>query len=318
MKILVLTNMYPNADKPYWGIFVKEQVDSYKKQYPESELDVLPLTDGSLVKRYILSSFKLLSKVLSNRPDVIHVHFGLTFLPLLLTLPFLKIADVKLVTTFHGSDILGANKLTRFVSKLAIMNSDAVIAVSEQIFNRISHRNKFYLPCGVAEQFIEFAEQSGSEETRNKLVVFPSSPSRPEKDFDKFQSIISQVESSIGKPVEYEVLENKSREQIAKLFTDARCLLMTSKHEGSPQVVKEAIYCDLPVISTDVGDVKKLIQQNSYCTVSDSEKSLSQAVAKLLSINFLKGADYCSESKQKLSNKTVTKQLQKIYSDLKR
>jgi glycosyltransferase involved in cell wall biosynthesis len=42
---------------------------------------------------------------------------------------------------------------------------------------------------------------------------------------------------------------------VPTLMNAADCLLLTSSLEGSPNVVKEALMCNLPVVATDVGDV---------------------------------------------------------------
>jgi glycosyltransferase involved in cell wall biosynthesis len=49
---------------------------------------------------------------------------------------------------------------------------------------------------------------------------------------------------------------------------------MTSFHEGSPQIIKEAMSCNRPIVSTDVGDVNKLIGQVNGCYIADSNPSV--------------------------------------------
>jgi glycosyltransferase involved in cell wall biosynthesis len=47
----------------------------------------------------------------------------------------------------------------------------------------------------------------------------------------------------------------------------ADVLLVTSFTEGSPTVVQEAMACNLPVVSVDVGDVRERLQGVAACEV---------------------------------------------------
>jgi glycosyltransferase involved in cell wall biosynthesis len=43
---------------------------------------------------------------------------------------------------------------------------------------------------------------------------------------------------------------------------------MTSIREGSPQIIKEAMACGCPIVTTDVGDVKKVISTIEGCYIT--------------------------------------------------
>ena len=57
---------------------------------------------------------------------------------------------------------------------------------------------------------------------------------------------------------------------MVQYYNAADLLLITSRSEGSPNVVKEAISCNCPVISTNVGDVKEIIKDIDSCYVVKS------------------------------------------------
>ena len=53
------------------------------------------------------------------------------------------------------------------------------------------------------------------------------------------------------------------------LYSAVDCLLITSIREGSPQVVKEAMACNCPIVSTNVGDVKEVIGDTRNCYITN-------------------------------------------------
>jgi len=44
-------------------------------------------------------------------------------------------------------------------------------------------------------------------------------------------------------------------------YSAADCLLHTSASEGSPNVIKEALACNLPIVATPAGDIEQLVEQ---------------------------------------------------------
>jgi glycosyltransferase involved in cell wall biosynthesis len=62
-------------------------------------------------------------------------------------------------------------------------------------------------------------------------------------------------------------LKGYGRDQVNALMYSCNALLMTSKTEGSPQVVKEAMACGCPIVSVDVGDVKERTENVAGCYI---------------------------------------------------
>jgi glycosyltransferase involved in cell wall biosynthesis len=62
-----------------------------------------------------------------------------------------------------------------------------------------------------------------------------------------------------------------TRTQVNLYLNAADCLLLYSSSEGSPQLIKEAMACNCPVVSTDVGDVKWVIGETNGCYITSFE-----------------------------------------------
>ncbi len=264
MKILFITNMYPSNNFPVDGIFIKDQIEALKHRF-NIDYKVLVINAVRFGKiEYIKSIFKIWKEIRSNKYDLIHVHYGLSALFILFYKP-----KVPVILTLHGTDI-NERKDNRFqvsLTKFILPKVSAVIVQNETMKNIVVDYNSKVkiLPCGIDFEFFNILKKVPKIP---KTVVFPSSISRKVKNFPLFLKVFNIIKEKFQGEVNFVSLENFSKDKVRLIFNEADCLLLTSYTEGSPQVVKEALACGLPVVSVDVGDVEEVLKNIPYCFCS--------------------------------------------------
>jgi len=134
---------------------------------------------------------------------------------------------------------------------------DATITKSQRTANQLGIELPV-IPNGVnIEQFTLTDKEDARElcgfEAGKKYVIWCSNPSRGEKRFDWAQKAVELLRDN--RVVLYPVFD-KPHDEVVKYMCAADVLLLTSVMEGSPNVIKEAMACNCPIVSTDVGDVR--------------------------------------------------------------
>lgn len=266
MNILFITNMYPTPVNPVGGIFVKEQVDDISKALRRT-FDVFLINakyKGNL--QYLLSIIRIPALLRKNRYDIIHIHYGFSGLFLLFFRP-----RARIFLTLHGADIMRQQKkyIQIWVTKRVIRKVDKVYILNKEMEDVVKPLNPNYemLPCGVNVDFFTPAENERPP-SDTKTIIFSNDPKRTVKNFPLFEKTIELLRKRSKFTIEYRCIHKLSREEVRHLYNNADCLLMTSISEGSPQVVKEALSCNLPVVSVPVGDVSVITDNVPHCYVS--------------------------------------------------
>ncbi|MBR5574419.1 MAG: glycosyltransferase [Paludibacteraceae bacterium] len=165
------------------------------------------------------------------------------------------------------------------------------------------------LPCGVnlPKPWSEMQHQQVEQLTLNqwvqevlnadaKHVLFAGAFDNAVKDPELAKSVIAfyneamgnrqwAIDSDTNRQIELIELKGYTRDQVTALMYNCDALLMTSKTEGSPQVIKEAMACGCPIVSVDVGDVAERVSGVEGCYVvptrepKDIAKALQKAIA---------------------------------------
>src|SRR6266566_7262889 len=123
MHVLVVTNMYPSSAEPWFGSFVRDQVDDLAGL--GVELEVLHFDGRSDRRAYLHAAREVRARLHRARYDVVHAHYGLSGAAVVLAQP-----RVPVVVTFHGSDY-GGPAWQRLVS-IAVARRAAPVVVSEE------------------------------------------------------------------------------------------------------------------------------------------------------------------------------------------
>jgi glycosyltransferase involved in cell wall biosynthesis len=137
---------------------------------------------------------------------------------------------------------------------------------------RLGDERAQIIPAGI--DFEQFKPQS-IEESRlelelpleNKkyvLVLWGGGEARHEKRLDVIKTAV-EIARQKDPAIELIVVTDKPHDMIPLYMNACDVLLLVSDAEGSPNVVKEAMACNLPVVSVPVGDVPELIGDTEGC-----------------------------------------------------
>ena len=145
-------------------------------------------------------------------------------------------------------------------------------------------------------------------------VLFTKMIADPVKDYPLAKTVIDRVNELSNERVELLEFTGYTREQSTMLMNAVDAILMTSKTEGSPQVIKEAMACGCPIVSVDVGDVKERVSMVEGCYVSETRNSdeLAELLCKALSFK-RKTNGREALMRQNLTNKMIAERLICIY-----
>jgi len=279
MKILFLTNMWPIKEHPYFGIHVKEQIEDLEK-YSNVVPDIFFINGRKNILNYVLSIFIINYKLITKKYDLIHIHYGLSGLFLLVN-PFIKIPKI---ITLHGGDIdiHNSTRLKVFLTKMITRKCDKIIILNDYMRSVLNKQKEklIIIPCAVNTVLFN----PHKVKRKGYSLVFPGNPERKVKNFALFKRVVGLLKKTYPN-IEIDIIHNKSRQEVVDVLNKADCLIMTSISEGSPQIIKEAMACNTPVVSTTVGDVAFLLEgvENSYYVSSFDENEISTKVLRILS-----------------------------------
>ena len=270
MKILFVTSEWPTKSHPNYVPFLKKHILSLENRGVSTV--VYKIKSKSMGIR-ITSIIRLRNYINSGDFNILHTHWGYNAL-------YTLGVNIPKVITFHGSDL----NIPKFwnirtctiylISKLATIISDYNIFVTKALARESLSKTgrASVIPMGINLRDFFPMDQIKCRKKINlpinkKLILFGGNSSQPVKRLELAQSTVELLND------DYELItiDYISHELIPFYLNACDVLLMTSFNEGSPMMIKEAIACNLPIISTDVGDVKELVDGIKNCSIIPDE-----------------------------------------------
>lgn len=256
---------------------------------------------------YLKNWPKLMNIISEYKPDLIHAHYGLSGI-----LANLQ-RKVPVITTYHGSDI--NDPFPFLFSKICMHLSKYNIFVSTKLSLKAKPKgNSSIISCGLdlhifkelAEEEIKLTNKINSD-TLN--ILFSSSFDIPVKNYKLARRAINKLSNA-------NLIEMKgyTREQVNLLMNTCDLLLVTSLKESGPLVIKEALACGCPLVSTDVGDVKEVIGDTEGCYLTTfNPDEVAEKIKLAIEFSRLNRRTKGREKILKYDNKIVATKIFDIY-----
>ena len=244
---------------------VRNQGESLRRQ--GVALDYFPVAGRGMAGylRHWRPLFRLLRR---EHYDVIHAHYSLCGFLSTMAAPAGTPIVVSLMGTFRKDTVK-----YYIIRRLAKRHWREVIVKSARMQGQIGLPNAHIIANGVDIDKFDLS-QSQSELRRElglapdrKVVIFVSNPERPEKNFALCRASVDALRRD---DVDLVAVYNKPHEEVAKYMLAADVLMLTSFTEGSPNVIKEAMAANCPIVSTNVGDVEYIMEGVEGCRLMDS------------------------------------------------
>jgi glycosyltransferase involved in cell wall biosynthesis len=291
--VLVVTSGWPNDDNETHCVFVKRQVDDLAALGLDA--DVLFIRGYRSALAYPLTAARLLRWSLSSgrRYRLVHAHGG----EAAIAARFYWRAP--LLVSYLGTDLLGweredgkvplrhrlRRRMIRQYSRLARATITQSTQMAETLPVRSQARNTV-LSNGVDTRLFAPADRSAARQELGwdedaRIALFAANPDVALKRFRLARAAVDHARHRLDK-VELRVAYGLPPDRVPLMMNAADCLLFTSSSEGSPNVVKEALLCNLPVVSTRVADVPEMLVGVAPSYLCDSELDLAEALVECL------------------------------------
>jgi len=285
MRVLMVTAGWPTPGQAQTTHFIKRQAEFL--QAAGVAVDVFHFRGGQKLRNYVTAWARVRSRLAAGRYDLVHAQFGQSGV---LALP----KRVPLIVTLRGDDLQGIidnvkaritikGRILRRLSRWVASRADAVIVVSDHMRALLDPAVRAHvIPSGL--DLASFRPIPRDEARRHlgfspdtRIVLFGGNPACARKRYPLAKAAVELLNRSL--PTELIVAWGVPHADMPYYMNACDALVFTSLQEGSPNVVKEALACNLPVVSVPVGDVPARLRRVTASELCADERPETIAAA---------------------------------------
>jgi glycosyltransferase involved in cell wall biosynthesis len=289
LRVLMVTSGFPPPGEFETTHFIRRQAESLRAA--GVDLDVFHFRgEGSLVN-YLRAWIRIQPKLSPRKYDLLHAQWGQSGL---LALP----KRLPLVVTYRGGDLHGKvdrtgrqtvfGRVLQWLCRVVARRADAVLLVSAHMQRFLDPGTPVHIvPSGLDLDLFRVIPRDEARRhlglpLDRRLVLFAGDPAGHRKRFPLAREAVDLVDRSL--PVEMVVAWGRLFEEMPYLMNACDAMVFTSMQEGSPNVVKEALACNLPVVSVPVGDVPERLRGVEGCELcaDDRPETIAAALERVL------------------------------------
>lgn len=287
---------------------VKNQGESIKEEGVEIDFFTI---DGKGIKGYLKSIFRLREYLKNSNYDAVHAHYWISGI-------VASLAGAKpLIVSLMGDDIKAKVWFRWIIYIFHHLYWSATIVKSKDMYDSFKQKDVYIIPNGInLERFKPIDRELALKETGwdrdKKHILFTSNPHRFEKNFQLAKDAVALMDNN--RDIELHFLVDIPNEKISYYYNSANVVVLTSLWEGSPNAIKETMACNIPIVSTNVGDVKEVISSTKGCFIS-SFNPTDFALKIEDALNYNKRTEGRENIKYLKSN-LIAKKIIKIYKNI--
>jgi glycosyltransferase involved in cell wall biosynthesis len=197
-----------------------------------------------------------------HRYQIIHAHYGF-YCALTARMQW----RIPVVVTFRGSDVMWERE--RPISRFVANHSYQSIVMTDEMKQQLGREDALIIPYGIDLEMFKPVPQADARRKLNlppdaPLILFPYDPGRSLKRFDLVEQAAEILKAEFP-DVQVLAVHNEPHENIAAYMNACDVMVLTSKREGAPVAIREAMACNMPIVSVDVGDVAEVINGTEGC-----------------------------------------------------